>query len=338
MCYLGLDIGGANLKVADGLGYASSCFFPMWQQHDDLKETLRKQIHEAPDANQLVVTMTGELADCFSTKQDGVQYILEAVENAADGRATSVYLCDGRFVDLQTACKAPLLAAASNWHVLAAFAARFLSTTTGLVIDIGSTTTDIIPIVDGKPAVQGMTDPERLQNGELVYTGVERSPLCAVTQELSWRGEACAIAQELFATTSDVYTLLGNLPEDSNDCQTADGRPRTVENAWGRIARALCADVTMFSMQDARKSANIVQDSQLKLLEEAIRKVLKSMKASPETVVLSGHGVFLAQKLLASVGLSEPSVSLEKVLGSEVSRCSCAHALAVLAREQARKS
>ena len=39
-----------------------------------------------------------------------------------------------------------------------------------LLIDIGTTSTDIIPIVDGEVAALGWTDPDRLASGELVYS------------------------------------------------------------------------------------------------------------------------------------------------------------------------
>ena len=58
------------------------------------------------------------------------------------------------------AIESPLLAAASNWHALARFAGRYVPRGTGLLVDIGSTTCDIIPLVDGEPASGGRTDPE----------------------------------------------------------------------------------------------------------------------------------------------------------------------------------
>ncbi len=335
MSYLALDIGGANLKIADGKGFAVSQFFPLWQQSNELVVALSKLLADAPEVKHLVVTMTGELADCFATKTQGVEAILNAVEESAAGRSTSVYLCDGRLVTPELARREALLAAASNWHVLATFAARYCEGESGLLLDIGSTTTDIIPLSPNGPSAVGRTDPERLQSGELVYTGVERSPLCAVTSVLSWRGEDCAIAQELFATTADAYLLLGELPEDANNFQTADGRSRTKKNAHARMARAICADSTMFTEADALRSATMVRDAQLQQLETAARRVLSRMELPPAVIVLSGQGEFLARALLKRLGLECRVVSLAEQLGPAISRCGCAHALAVLAREGA---
>ena len=176
MNWLGLDIGGANLKAADGNGYAHSMSFPLWKQPGELAEALGCLIRHAPPFDLLAITMTGELADCFETKVEGVTHILRAAESAAVERNVHCYLTSGKLVTSETALESPLQAAASNWHVLSTFASRYLEDEAGLLIDIGSTTCDIVPLDPSGPTAMGTTDPERLQLGELVYTGVERSP------------------------------------------------------------------------------------------------------------------------------------------------------------------
>src|SRR5687768_6837950 len=123
--YLALDIGGANIKAADGRGYAESNPFPLWKEPHSLSQQIRSMISEAPACDHLVVTMTGELADCFATKADGVKFILKAVASGSDNRHTRVYRVDGKLVTPVVAANAPMLVAAANWHALASFAARF---------------------------------------------------------------------------------------------------------------------------------------------------------------------------------------------------------------------
>jgi len=340
MNFLALDIGGANLKIADGKGFSVSRPFPLWKEPARLAEVLRALLAESPRAEVLAVTMTGELADCFATKAEGVNAILDAVEQAAAGREVLVYLCDGRLVAVQAARAETLLAGASNWHALADFVRRFCRGESGLLIDIGSTTSDIIPVGrkgipvgPAKPQAIGRTDPERLISGELVYTGVERSPVCAVVRELSWRGEACPVAQEVFATTLDAYLLLGDLAEDAEDFQTADGRSRTKKNALGRLARAICADVTMFSGEDGKRAAEAIREAQLDQLAAAAKRLLPHSPLT--TIILSGQGEFLARQLAERIDHRGSIISLAEHLGPNVSRCACAHALATLARERA---
>ncbi|NOY29131.1 MAG: H4MPT-linked C1 transfer pathway protein, partial [Planctomycetes bacterium] len=320
MNVIALDIGGANLKLADGKGFSASHHFPLWKEPTRLAEMLEASLAVSPSAEVLAVTMTGELADCFTTKAEGVCAILDAVEQAASGRKVLVYFCDGRLVEPQTARAEALLAGASNWHVLADYVRRFCHGKSGLLIDIGSTTSDIIPVGQGGPLALGRTDPERLAACELVYTGVERSPVCAVVRKLSWRGKSCPVAQEVFATTLDAYLLLGDLPENAEDFQTADSRSRTKKNAHGRLAHAICADTTLFSNEDGMRSAEAIREAQLQQLEAAAKQVLGRMKSPPETIVVSGQGEFLARQLVERIGKRVSMVSLAEELGPEISR------------------
>jgi probable H4MPT-linked C1 transfer pathway protein len=337
MTWLGVDIGGANLKLADGLGWARCVPFPLWRQPDQLATKLAELLATAPHATRIAVTMTGELCDCFRTKADGVRHILAAVQQVARGRELRVYLTDGRLATLEQADELTHLAAASNWHALARFACRFLEGEAGLLIDVGSTTTDVIPLANGQPCNFGTTDTERLACGELVYTGVGRTPICAVTPRLSWRGTQCPVAAEFFASTADAYVVLGDLPEQPDATSTADGRPVTVDFARQRLARMICADPASFTFDDALQAAESVRQAQLTQLREAVDQVLNRQPIRPEYVVTSGAGEFLARLVLAQLSLACRTISLAHELGQSVSICAPAHAVAVLAREDDRK-
>ncbi|MHB8970410.1 MAG: hydantoinase/oxoprolinase family protein [Pirellulaceae bacterium] len=333
MNWLALDIGGANLKVADGQGFAASRPFALWKDKDWLARELRSAIAESPPRDHLVVTMTGELADCFANKAEGVKFILQATQEAADGRHTRVYLVDGTLASLSVAMSRPLLAASSNWHALGRFCGRFAAHHPAWLIDIGSTTVDFIPLLNGQPIVSGTTDMDRLLAGHLVYTGIERSPVCAIVQSFPYRGRECPVAQEVFATTRDVYLLKGDLPESSNDHHTADHQPATRDAAARRMARMLSATEMQFSMEDAAAWARHVAHEQLAMLVRAAKRVLEHMNPQPAVAILSGHGEFLARRVLKALAWQGEIISLLERLGPVVSRCAPAHALAVLAKE-----
>jgi probable H4MPT-linked C1 transfer pathway protein len=337
MTWLGLDIGGAYLKAADVSGYAAAQPFAIWRAPRELPQQLRALLAAAPRFDGLAATMTAELADCFPTKAEGVHAVVDALIAAARERKLLVYTTTGEFVSPEMALARPLTVAASNWHALAAFAARLVGSRPAVLIDIGSTTSDLIPLVSGRPAAVGLTDPERLQSGELVYTGVERTPVAAIVSQLPWRGGPCPVASELFATAGDAHVLLGHLPEESDNLDTADGRPRTSAAAHARLARMICADATMFSAADARAAAIAIRDAQLSALAAALTQVLGRMPAPPETIILSGHGEFLARALMESFpwrGRPPQVLSLNEELGELRSRCAPAYALAVLAEER----
>jgi probable H4MPT-linked C1 transfer pathway protein len=335
MTWLGLDIGGANLKAADGRGWVTCVPFELWRTPYRLQAALSALVSAAPAAERVAMTMTGELCDCFRTKKEGVCHILAATAAAADGKELQVYLVDGRFVTMVQARGATHLVAASNWHALARFACRFLSGQAGVLIDIGSTTSDIIPLVDGVPRASGRTDTERLISSELIYTGVGRTPVCAVAPGLPWRGSTCPVAAELFATTADAYLLLDQLCEQEGVMSAADGRPMTKRFARERLARMICADAATFNESDARVAAAAIRDMQLKQLHRALHRVLTSMQRRLDACVVSGSGEFLARLVADEVCSRGAIVSLSELLGPEVSQAAPAHALAVLAAEAA---
>jgi probable H4MPT-linked C1 transfer pathway protein len=331
---LALDIGGANIKVADGSGYARSWPFELWKTPEKLADQLRGCLTESPAHDRLVVTMTGELCDCFETKRDGVRHIVDATIKAAGNTPVQFYQTTGQFVSAEEACEKYLLTAASNWHALATFAARYCDGKPGLLIDIGSTTTDIIPINDGKEAAHGRTDPERIAHKELVYTGVERSPACAIVSHVSWQGIACPVAQEFFATSGDAYLLLNELAEDPTNTNTADGKPFTFAAAHNRLARLVCGDGVLVPRESTLLFAKAIQNQQLGMLQKSHATVAFSMAKRPQVYVLSGQGEFLARRFCEeSLELINPPISLNELLGPEISRCATAHALSVLATE-----
>ncbi len=126
MVVLGLDIGGANLKAATADKRAVSVPFPLWKQPDRLPAALAELVAKFPGADELAVTMTGELCDCFETKREGVSAIVAAVRFASGGRPIRVWSTDGVFLNSEEAKQNHMKVAAANWHALATFAGRYV--------------------------------------------------------------------------------------------------------------------------------------------------------------------------------------------------------------------
>ncbi len=292
---LGLDVGGANLKAAHSNRAARSRPFALWKNPDGLADALSGLIADMPPADLFAVTMTGELCDCFESKRQGVNAILDAVETAAPGKSIRVWRTDGRFSGVAAARVEPLTAAATNWLALATLAGRYAPEGPALLIDIGSTTTDIVPLHDGRPVPQGRTDSQRLRSGELVYTGVRRTPLCAIMGQEG--------AAELFATTLDAYLVIGSIAEDSDDHNTADGRPATKAAAHARLARMMCADLETSTKEEREKLANRILLKQVNMLQFAVERVCGLLQEPPRTVVLAGEGEFPALPVLNNQSL-----------------------------------
>jgi len=328
-----LDIGGANVKGALLDGPAFTLPFALWRRPRELPQFLSNVLGErAGGAGLLAVTMTGELCDCFETKAGGVRHILESVREARDaalpGAEVLVWRTDSRFAGLKEAQDDPLPSAAANWLALACFAAELRPGGRGILLDMGSTTTDIVPLADGRPAPEGLTDTERLLSGELVYTGSRRTPVCAVVRELPYRDRPCPVASELFATMLDVYLILGAAPEDPDDCDTADGREATRERARERLARMIGADRTSFSAEDAALAAQAAAGVQSVLVRSALHRVTVQ-GPSLDFAVIAGSGEAVLGPL--TEGIARERIFLSRLLGPEASAAAPAVALARLA-------
>jgi probable H4MPT-linked C1 transfer pathway protein len=332
--WIALDIGGANIKAAHTSGQARILPFELWKHPSELPRLLRRLSSTFAPAERVAVTMTAELCDCFATQADGVTAVLDAVTDVYDERLVSVWGTDENFHSVADALARPGLAAAANWLALATLAARLVPQGGGLLIDIGSTTTDLIPFLDGRPTPKGRTDTNRLRSGELVYAGVRRTPVCALATELFWRGALTGLSAELFATTLDVYLTLGDVAPDPTDSATADGRPATVEAARDRLARMVGADRDRFSTDDAHALSLAADQALTDRLTASARRVCVESGA-PVAVVVSGSGGFLARRVAERV--VEPGgsiIELGRAWGPVASGAGCAHALVVLAGER----
>jgi probable H4MPT-linked C1 transfer pathway protein len=339
MLALGLDIGGANLKAADAAGNWAERPFAIWRSPESLTTELRALLAPFSGIEQIAVTMTAELADCYRTKADGIRQIVAAVKDVANHMPVKVWSTAGGFVDAEflvaESSQAMLEFAASNWHALVTWLASRFPAQDALLIDIGSTTTDIIPFGKSRVYAHGRTDFERLVAGELLYTGIRRTPLCAVARTVEIGRKNCPLAAELFATTQDVYLLLGELSEDVANCDTANGRPATRDEAWDRLVRQVCCDRTEISQPEAVLIARNFAEQQEQQIGEALNAVLR---ASPtgydcQTVIVSGSGRFLAQKILAkNAALSRVEViDISEILKPAAPEAACAYAAAQLA-------
>lgn len=333
MNWIGLDIGGANIKVAGTDGTAHSAEFPLWKDKHGLPGKLQQLLPQSASPYRIAVTMTGELADCFQSKREGVKHIVESVVESGRADTPVFYQTNGKFVAAEEAISAWQLTAAANWHALATFVSRFMPANRGILVDVGSTTTDIIPVVDGKPCSQGLTDTQRLQSGELVYTGILRSPVNGLLDDVLIDGLPTRVANELFGTTLDAHVYLGHISPSFQTGYTADGRPATIECAAQRLARVVCADVTEIGGQNVRVIAEAVVAAQVKLISKALDQVVQTNPSLMDCVVISGHGGWLIEKLLRDRLNGSELIALEDVVSRAAAQSAPALAVAQLAHE-----
>jgi probable H4MPT-linked C1 transfer pathway protein len=299
---LAVDIGGANTKAAwlDGESLRTvSRPFEVWRDRGALAAVLRDVAAEvaAGPARAVAITMTAELSDAFRTKREGVSFVLDAAEEALG--EPIVLTTAGELVSIDAARARPWDVAAANWVATALAVAE--AHPDALLIDVGSTTADIVAIADGRVAASGRNDLERLMAGELVYTGALRTNLAAIAPRVPVRGDWCPVSSEHFAISADVHLVLGHLTPEAYDCPTPDGRPATAAFARERIARLVCADVEQLDDDEIDAIAAYLHGEQLRQLEDAARRVQRPL-APDAPVVAVGSGAFLGREVTERLG------------------------------------
>jgi len=314
---LGWDVGGVNTKaarVADARLVAARAVPYEIQRDPAALAPLLTQLAgdlDARPADAHAVTMTAELSQLFRTKREGVGFVLDAVAAAFPAACVRVWGVDARWRTPAEARREPMAVAAANWAATARLVGRLIPDC--LLVDVGSTTTDVIPIVGGAPATTSRTDLDRLREGELVYTGAVRTPVEAIAPTVPVRGRAVAVSAEGFALTGDVHLWRGELEPADYSVPTPDGRPATRSFAGERLARVVCADREMLEDRDVSAIADAVWEAQTGRIGAAIERQRGRHPALSRAVV-TGLGAFLAGAAATRSGLQV--VHLADTLGS----------------------
>lgn len=324
--FIGWDVGGAHLKAAllqaDGtpqqvlqvpcalwrglheLEAGISVIMQAWQTAFTAAETLH------------AITMTGELVDLFDSRQDGVNAISLLMQEKLTGDKVfyaGIFprTAKPRFVTIDQVASNWQNIASANWLASATYTAYQLKQDSGiskaLLIDIGSTTTDFVAIQNGQPVCLAYTDAGRMQTEELVYSGIIRTPLMALTQKIEFQNHITTLAAEYFATMADVYRLTGDLCDTDDMAETADGKAKTLQASARRLARMLGHDVEDAESADWLALAQAFKRLQLARLSEVAKlHIDRLQETGPGNVVIlgAGAGSFLVQEIAAMLDLA----------------------------------
>ena len=308
---MGWDIGGAHIKAVqvDGSGRALRIWHrmvPLWKGLDRFAETVGGIREEAGGQGlRHAVTMTGELADIFPTRAEGVCRIVRCLAQVLAGDALSYFSADSEFIE-DPERRAHMIGS-MNWYASARLVARFVGQ--GLFVDIGSTTTDLVRIQGHQAAATGFSDAERLACQELLYTGVTRTPLMSLGAQVNVVGTPCNLMAEHFATTADVYNLLGQLPDCLYPFETADGAGCSEFESARRIARMIGRDCGEGAdLGEWIQLAQIFADLQQSRILESLRTHISA--GSPEVLVGAGTGRFVLPSLAAREGLTYQDIDV----------------------------
>lgn len=340
---VGWDLGGAHLKAAHLAGDGTvtrvcqvAC--PLWQGLDHLDAAIEAALAELGHAPRHAITMTGEMADLFPGRDAGVLGLAAAMRRHLPGATLEYYAGDRGFVaETLIGAHAGEIASA-NWLASAALVAARLPA--AFFVDIGSTTTDIIPVADGAVHATGRDDYQRLVSGELVYSGVVRTAVMAVTDAVRFGRDRVPLMAEYFANMADVYRVLGELPDGADLHPTADGGPKDLVASRRRLARMIGRDIDSAPEPEWHALAGALRAAQFqRILTAAVRQVDRLGLGVDPPVVGAGVGRFLARDLARALGRRYLDfgelVPADSTLRERVADCAPAVAVALLAHGRA---
>lgn len=305
----GLDVGGAHLKVAlvehGRVVTVRQLACPLWQGLEKLDAALAEAAPLFAQADRFAVTMTGELSDLFPDRATGALTLIDRLHKEL-GDGARFWMGPRGFGD----------AAAARLHHTDVGSTNFLATATligrrlgdALLIDFGSTTADVIPVMGGAPRPRGFTDAERQATGEIVYTGFTRTAVMGVAQAAPFGGRWVGLAREYLATMADVRRILGVDLADVDQHATADGKGKSLDESVTRLARMLGRDAREASRDDWRRAASHIRDVQLRSIHDGAALVLSAAALDPAAPVVA-----------AGIGADEV-VEVARRLGREVTR------------------
>jgi (4-(4-[2-(gamma-L-glutamylamino)ethyl]phenoxymethyl)furan-2-yl)methanamine synthase len=284
---IGIDVGGANLKVVDGSGVHIH-YCPLWE-----KAPITSLLEPyATPGEPAAVVMSGELADCFLNKQQGISFIVDAVRGAFP--LARFYGTDAAFHDAAV----PQLAAA-NWLASADYLRK--DHPRAVLLDIGSTTSDILPL--GRFfELRGLTDLARLRQGYLIYTGMLRTNLATILRSVELEGIRTPVSTEYFATSADAHLVLGNITADQYTCDTPDHKEKSREASLRRLARVVCADLEEIGSDGAMEIALQFLNEQRRMICTGVRNCVAA--SSADEILVAGIGAPLFTRELGGTSLS----------------------------------
>jgi probable H4MPT-linked C1 transfer pathway protein len=335
---VGWDVGGVHLKAAradDGrIVRAAQLAAPLRGGLERLREAFGAATALVGHADHHVVTMTGELADTFASRPEGVERLAALAAAELTDAPVLLYAGPAGLVHPPDARKHAAAIASANWHVCAALVAHQCAS--ALFIDMGSTTTDVVPLVGGRIAARGYTDAQRLAAGELVYTGLVRGFVMATADRAPLAGSWTTLVNENFATMADVHRILGSLPDGADLMATADGRDKTVAASRARLARMVGADAADLDDAAILALARWFAEAQLRAIVDAAM-LAASATALPNDAPVVGAGIGTALVAEAARRLHRPYVAFDGLIDvtpearAAAVHCAPAAALALLA-------
>ena len=289
--YLGIDIGGANLKIV-GLNKKKQINF-VSQEKCEIWKGLSKFDDKITKINKIIskktvvgVTMTAEMCDNFKKRKEGVKRIIKHIRRSLNKNVYFWENIKNKSFSINPSYKN---VASMNWLATGTLISKKISN--AIVIDLGSTTTDLIFIRKNQIINKGFSDLKRIIFSELIYTGFTRTPIFGITNKLKFNKKNYPVLPENFANISDVYRVLKKASSRIDLFDTMDGRSKSFLNSSRRIARNFGFDYKNKKKKLILNLCEEIEKIQFAKITDSIKKNLCRYEISKKEISLITCGI-----------------------------------------------
>lgn len=208
----------------------------------------------------------------------------------------------------------------------------------GLSVDVGTTSTDAIAIVDGQIDPASRHDPDRfnlgrLESQRLMWYGMTATPLDYAARRASV-GDRSYYLYPRMAQTECVTRILDLVPEELALRHAYFGRYPSREEAFFELAQAFGLDRELLSDQDLVDLAGNLHRQLIARVAEGVARVMAQAglghPGSIQAAVMGlGKDALARQALLACGVKHDRIVDVESVMGAELAAVSTAYGVAL---------
>lgn len=284
--FLGVDIGGAHLKLV-GTNIKKKVIFvsylkcPIWEDINNLRLHLTS-LKAKIDINYVIccITMTAELCDCFENRNSGVKKIFSICKESG---LNFFFFSNSFCAPTKKLCTSSV--SSMNWLAPAVFLKEKIKN--AILIDFGSTTTDITIIQNYHLSNLGYTDFDRLKNSELVYTGIVRTPIFSISKSLLIEGMKLTIIPEQFSNMADIYRIRDSLPKNVDLFSTMDKKDKSKISSLKRVSRNFGFDYTKSCKKLLIAISKKLIDIQLNLIFSCVENQLRLKEISKKPPIIA---------------------------------------------------
>ena len=161
-----------------------------------------------------------------------------------------------------------------------------------------------------------INDHKRLVNKTLLYAGVIRTPIPMLTDEVLYDSKYTSLVREVFATTGDIFNVLGDIDFSDHCYIGSDNLQFTLENSLVRLSRLIGLD---YDQSDKKNIIQVAYSIKMLFIEKIINNINYIFNGSTDGLIISsiGEGSFLVQDMCKIHKLNYRSMKNENIFNLE---------------------